>query len=295
MCGVDNTDDPDVLFVTDSSVFKYDRDKNPARFDQGAEIQGVAFIATGSNNTFALNTLSRRRRPVLRSRRRRRPGQRLPARRRRDRGRPHQPGRGAACGVIVAGGVDVGNKHARRWTSTAGAENARRWARPAEVVPRPPLLGKRRSRADARRRGARRTTSRTSRSPTSSIRRPTTASPTAGEHRGARHRRRGRLQAWTPGTTPSCARSASTSWCAAARPTRTCPGAVPQAAREPRSRWSVADGFRRRVLQAAVRPRNVGHRLDGDTSEGAGHEKRSPHRSARARLGALRRGDDAGA
>jgi hypothetical protein len=45
------------------------------------------------------------------------------------------------------------------------------------------------------------------------------------------------------------------------RPDPNLPGAIPQAL-ENHAPAAVADGFRRRVFRATVRPRNVGHRLE---------------------------------
>jgi prepilin-type N-terminal cleavage/methylation domain-containing protein len=259
VCGVDNTNAADVLFVTDGSVFKYDRDKNPARFDQGAEVQGVGFVATGSNNTFALNTLVPDGVPY----------HDLDADGTQD--SDFRPGgsvivverfnatRGVACGVIVAGGVDVGNK-TLTVNFDAGAEN--------------PLLGSSSEVFPAKRY--------TVNNDNELVRDGVVlagdvedlqvsyffdTAPANGEIDSALLEEPGskdgnvyEVDDWNN----TELREIRLGIVVRSRtPDPNLPGAIPQAL-ENRQPVAVADGFRRRVLQAVMRPRNVGHRLDAD-------------------------------
>lgn len=259
VCGIDNTTAPDILFVTDGSVYKYDRDKNPARFDQGAEVQGVAFVATGSNNTFAVNTLSADGVPYhdldadgVQDSDFRPGGGVIVAER-------FNPGRGVACGVIVAGGVDVGNK-TLTVNFDAGAEN--------------PALGSASEVFPAKRYTV---------TPDKELVRdgvvlagdvedlqvayffdqsPYDGEPAPGsvEEPGTADGNVYEVDDWNN----TELREIRLGIVVRSRtPDPNLPGAIPQAL-ENRQPVAVADGFRRRVLQAVMRPRNVGSRLDGD-------------------------------
>jgi prepilin-type N-terminal cleavage/methylation domain-containing protein len=259
VCGVDNTNDPDVLFVTDSSVFKYDRDKNPARFDQGAEVQGIGFVASGSNTIISLNTLAADGIPYHdldadgTTDSDFRPGGSVIVAER------YRADRGVACGVIVAGGVDVGNKTVTV-NFDAGAENLSIGSA-AEVFPakRYTVNGDQELVRD----GVVLAGDVEDLQVSFFFDRP----PFNGESDGAALEE--------PGTFDGNVYEV-TDWdntqlrevrlgivVRSRRPDPNLPGAIPQAL-ENRQPVAVADGFRRRVLQAVMRPRNVGHRLDGD-------------------------------
>jgi len=257
VCGVDNTGAPDVLFVTDGSVFKYDREKNPARFDVGAEVQGAGFIATGNNTTFTVNTLAADGMPYhdldadgTQDSDFRPGGGVIVAER-------FSGGKGVACGVIVANGVDLGNKTltvnfdagfpnatiggaaevfpAKRYTVNGTNELVRDGAVLAEDVEDLQVSFFFDVDGDGENDGA--------------AEEPGTAAGNVYEADDWDNTelREIRLGIVVRGRNPD----------------PRLPNAVPQAL-ENRVPVAVADGFRRRVLQAAMRPRNVGHRLDGD-------------------------------
>jgi len=132
ICGVDNTDDPDVLFVTDGSVYKWT--SNPTdivnkgittEYDEsgGAVIDQFGFQATGQATTFRVKTLA---------------ADGFPSHDLDSDGTPdadYRPGGavivaekfspedGVACGVIVANGVDIGAKTITVNFDDAGAPN----------------------------------------------------------------------------------------------------------------------------------------------------------------------------
>jgi prepilin-type N-terminal cleavage/methylation domain-containing protein len=111
ICGVDNTGSPDVLYVTDGSVYKWSRDKGPKEYDEaGAVVEQPAFQATGQSNTIKLSTLA---------------ADEFPSHDLDADGTPdadfrpggavivaekYNPEDGVACGVILANGVDVAAK-----------------------------------------------------------------------------------------------------------------------------------------------------------------------------------------
>jgi hypothetical protein len=124
VCAVDNTNAPDVLFVSDGSVFKYDLTKNPLNFDAGAAIDQAAFQATGQTTQIKLATLA----PDglfyhdldadgIQDSDFRPGGGVIVAER-------DNPEDGVACGVIVNNGVDLGTKTITVNFADPGAPNA---------------------------------------------------------------------------------------------------------------------------------------------------------------------------
>lgn len=259
VCGADNTNAPDVLFVTDGSVFEFSRTALLPEFDIGAEINAPGFIASGSANTFKVEKLATDGMPsydfdgFLPKDSDFRPGAGVIVADR------YNPTRGVACGVIVANGVDVGNR-TLTVNFDAGAPNALitspAWAYPAkrytvngnnELIRDGAVLAE--DVEDLQVSYFFDTAPENGQKDGAALEEPGTAGGNVYE-----------VDDWDN----TKLREIHLGIVVRSRnPDPNLPDAVPQAL-ENRGAVVVADGFRRRVLQAVLRPRNVGHRLDGD-------------------------------
>lgn len=262
VCAVDNTAAPDVLFVTDGSVFEFNRTENKAEIDLGAQVQDWTFAATGNATTFELDTLFADGVPYhdldadgVQDSDFRPGGSIIVADR-------DNPSKGVACGVILANGVNLGAKRltvnfdagapnaaigvradvypARRYTVNGSNELLRDGAVLAEDVEdlqvsfffdTVPVTGGNGQKDSV------------------ALEEPGTAAGNvyvadAWDNSDLREIRLG-IVVRSRDSDPQL------------------PNAVPQAL-ENRAPVTVADGFRRRVIQAVMRPRNVGHRLQTD-------------------------------
>lgn len=257
ICGVDNLNLPDVLFVTDGSVIRFHRTKGPSEFDDGAKVEQPGFQATGQATSLKISNLAIDEFPSHDL-----DGDGLPDADFRPGGAvilAHKlaPERGVACGVIVANGVDVASRTLTVNFDDAGAPNAS-IRDGADVYP------------------ARRYTVN---SDNELIRDQAVLSedvedlqvsyffdsaPADGamgsellEQPGTKGGNPYEADAWDN----SRLREVRISIVVRSRtPDPNLPNAVPQAL-ENRVPVLVEDGFRRRVLQAVMRPRNVGSRL----------------------------------
>jgi hypothetical protein len=258
VCGIDNTNRPDVLYVTDRDVYDFDEDDQDNQYDAGAGITS-GFGGVGTAEQLRLSTLAPDKKPFHDT-----DGDAVAD----SDFRPgagvivvdvYNPSRGAACGVIVPGGVDVAGKTVTV-DFTAGAGNVAlaglgvsKWAVPAHrysVDNQGRLMRDGLVLAedvedlqlayffDQNDNGALEENLEYPGDPDSVVYDP-------GDN-------------WNN----SLLREIRVSFVVrSSRPDPNLPGAVPQAI-ENHAPAVVADGFRRRVFTATVRPRNVGHRLD---------------------------------
>jgi hypothetical protein len=259
VCGVDNINGPDVLYVTDGEVYDFDESDTDNQYDAGASVtNGYGGVGTGEQ--LRLTTLAPDKKPFHDT-----DGDAVAD----SDFRPgagvivvdvYNPSRGAACGVIVPGGVDVAGKTVTV-DFTAGAGNAAlaglgvsKWAVPAHrysVDPQGRLM----------RDGL----------------------ILAGDVEDLQVAyffdqapENGQIEEnlEVPGDPDSVVYDPADNWdnsklreirlsfvVRSSRPDLNLPGAIPQAL-ENHAPAAVADGFRRRVFRATVRPRNVGHRLE---------------------------------
>lgn len=109
VCGVDNTAGPDVLFVTDSEVYDFEDDDTSNKYDAGANVIS-GFNGTGTGEQLRLGTLSPDGKPfydldsdTVGDSDFRAGGAVIIV-------DQNNPDRGTACGVIVPGGVDLANR-----------------------------------------------------------------------------------------------------------------------------------------------------------------------------------------
>jgi prepilin-type N-terminal cleavage/methylation domain-containing protein len=259
VCGIDNTNQPDVLFVTDRDVYDFDENDQNNQYDAGAQIS-AGFAGVGSGETLTLSTLAPDKKPFHDT-----DGDAVAD----SDFRPgagvivvdvFNPDRGAACGVVVPGGVDVGNKRITV-DFTAGASNAAlagvgvsRWAVPAH-----------RYSCDLQGRLMRDGLVLAEDVEDLQVAYFFDQNPENGaiesaalEYPGDKDGNQYDPADWNN----SKLREIRLSFVVrSSRPDQRLPGAVPQAL-ENHAPAPVADGFRRRVFTATVRPRNVGHRLE---------------------------------